>query len=597
MGDRAMKRIDPVIMEVVRHGFIALADEMRINLMRSSYNPIIYEVLDFSVGVFDAKGDMIAQSAGLPIFLGDLGAAVKTVIQDVGTRDIQPGDIYLINDTYTTGVHLNDMTAIAPVFHDGRLVGFAVSRAHWLDVGGKSPGGAADTTDIFQEGLRLRSVRLVEAGEMNRSVLQIIRDNVRWPEAQIGDLRAQIAACRTGETRFLELVERFGEEALLDVVAAIFRQGEEAGRRAIRAMPDGTWCAEARLDGDGVGSGPLVVKAAVTISGDEMTVDLTGSAGQTLGPVNCGLSATVAACRTALKCLTNPMSPVNEGDFVPLKVVVPRDSIFNVRPPGAAFLDGPTVILLIDVVLKALASDLADAVPAAHYGDMAGFMIYGTDGASGRQFIHQEPEGGGWGAWAGHDGENVLIFIADGDTRNVPVEVIESKYPLRVERYQLREDSGGPGKWRGGLGHYRDYRVLSDEAFMTAIMERSVCPPWGLAGGSAAAHDLVVVNPGRPDETIVMKATAYRLRHGDVCSVRTGGGGGYGNPFERDPAAVRDDVVRGLVTLEAARLDYGVVIDPATFLVDEAATRFSRNQGRGKDGSVAGEPPAIVPGV
>lgn len=570
------RRVDPIVMEIVRHGFIAIAEEMKTNLMRTAYNPIIYEVLDFSVGVFDRDGNMIAQAAGLPIFLGDLGTAVKQVAIDVGPENMKPGDIYLINDPYTAGVHLNDVTAIGPVFAGRRLVGFTVSRAHWLDTGGKSPGGAADATDIFQEGLRLRSVRLYDQGRLDRSVMQIIRDNVRWSEAQLGDLRAQVAAAKTGEERFLELVRRFGARTLLDVVAEILAKGEEATRRAIAAMPDGVYEAEGFLDNDCVGSGPLRVRAKVTISGDQMTIDLSGSEKQTRGPMNTGLSASISACRTAFKCVTDPLSPVNEGNFVPLKVLVPEDSIFNVKYPGASFLDGPGQILLIDVVLKALGQALGEVVPAAHYGDMAGFMIYGRDPATGREFIQQEPEGGGWGAWSGGDGENMLVFIADGDTRNIPCEVIEAKYPLRLERYELRRDSGGPGQWRGGLGACRDYRVLTGEAFMTAIMEREVCPPWGAAGGLAGAHDVVMVNPGTAAERRMMKTTGYRLAEGDLCSVRTGGGGGYGDPLERDPEAVRLDVVRGLVSLEAASRDYGVVLDPGSLEIDQEATRRLR---------------------
>ncbi|RJQ10357.1 MAG: hydantoinase B/oxoprolinase family protein [Bacillota bacterium] len=574
-----MKRVDPVTLEVLRHGFIAAANEMRINLMRTSYNPIIYEVLDFSVGVFDARGNMIAQAAGLPIFLGNLGAAIKTVIADVGLAEIKPGDVYMINDTYTTGSHVNDVTVISPVYADGELVGFTASRAHWLDIGGKSPGGSHDCTDIFQEGLRLRSVRLYEEGKVNRSILQIIKDNVRWPEAHMGDLRAQIAAARTGEQRFLELVERFGRETVLEAVAEMLRQGEESVRQAIARMPDGTYLAEGYLDNDGVGTEPLYIKATVTISGDEMTVDLTGSSEQTLGPLNCGLAASVSGCRVALKCATDPLSPVNEGNFAPLKLIVPSNSMFNVKPPGPAFLYGISLIVLIDVVLKALAPALGDAVPAAHYGDMAGFMIYGVDPATGRQFIQQEPEGGGWGAFPDRDGENVMIFIADGDTRNIPAEVIESKFPLRLERYSLREDSGGPGKFRGGLGHYRDYRLLADEGFMTCIMDRSYCRPWGMSGGKEGAHDLVVVNPGTAGEKTVMKYTGYRLKKGDVCSVRTGGGGGYGDPLERDPEMVRMDVIRELVTLESARRHYGVVLDPDTSAIDWQATAELRRRG------------------
>ncbi len=579
MADRTRSKratVDPITLEVLRHGFVAASNEMRINLMRTSYNPIIYEVLDFSVGVFDSKGDMIAQAAGLPIFLGNLGAAVKTIIGDVGRETIRTGDVYMINDTYTTGSHLNDVTVVSPVFAGGTLMGFTASRAHWLDMGGKSPGGSSDTTDVFQEGLRLRSIQLYKEGVVNRSVMQILHDNVRWPEAHMGDLRAQIAAARTGEARFLELITRFGKDTVQAFIDELLRQGEEAVRQAIAKMPDGVYEADGYLDNDGVGSEHIHIKAKVVISGDEMTVDLSGSSDQCGGPLNCGYAASVAGCRVALKCVTDPLSPVNEGNFAPLKVIAPPGSMFNVQPPGSAFLYGVSLNVLIDVILKALEPALVGSIPAAHYGDMDGFMIYGKNPETGRDFIQQEPEGGGWGAFPDRDGENVMIFISDGDTRNVPVEVVESKFPLRIERYELRQDSGGPGKFRGGLGHYRDYRVLADEAYTTAIMDREFCPPWGLRGGKAAASDYVLINPGAKDEKKIMKITGYRLKKGDLVSVRSGGGGGYGDPFERDPEMVRLDVVRELVSMEAAREQYGVVLDKRTLAVDEAATRRLR---------------------
>lgn len=563
--------VDPVLLEVIRNGFVAAADEMRINLMRTSYNPIIYEVLDFSVGLFDSCGDMIAQAAGLPVFLGNLGAAVKTVIADAGP-DFRPGDLYLINDMYTTGTHSNDVTVVSPMFGEGCLAGFAVSRAHWLDVGGKDPGGSCDCTDIFGEGLRLRSVALYRAGRRNESVWRILRDNVRNPDSQLGDLRAQVAAGRTGEARFSEIVSRFGLNTVLAANAELKRQGELRTRQALALIPDGVYRHEAYLDNDVVTDEPCRVCAAVTINGDSIHIDLTGCSGQRTGPVNCSYPATVSACRVVLKAITDPFGPVNEGCFEPLEVYVPEDSMFNAHPPAAGFVNGITDILLCDVILTALASAIPDRIPAAHYGDMAGFMIYGHNPSG--MWIQQEPEGGGWGACPHRDGEPVLIFIADGDTRNVPCEVIENRYPLRMERYELRSDSGGPGRYRGGLGHHRDYRLLAD-GFMSGIMGRSVCPPWGLFGGQSAQHGVFVHNPG-PDEKHLMTITAYPLTCGDVVSVRTGGGGGYGDPLDRGVQEVAADVRAGYVTAKQAQDSYGVVIGPDGD-VDANATAAERS--------------------
>lgn len=577
-----MPTVNPITLEIIRNGFVAAADEMKINLMRTSYNPIIYEVLDFSVGIFDRNGDIISQASGLPIFLGNLGEAIKTIIKDLGYDNVKPGDLYLINDTYTTGTHLNDMTAVSPVFtSDGRLIGFTASRAHWLDVGSKDPGGwSSDTTEIYQEGLRLRSVKLYEAGKVNDSVMRIIRDNVRMADSLMGDLRAQIAAGRTGERRFLEIVNRFGWETVEAAIDEMLRQGELSARQAIQRMKDGVYTAEAFLDDDGVALQDLKVKVTVKIEGDRMIIDLAGSNEQCVGPYNCGWAAAVSACRVALKALTSPFEPVNEGHFRPMEVVLPDNCLFNAQLPAPAGIYGIPLMTLCDVIFKAMSPAMPEQIPAAHYCDVCAVFIFGTDPNTGKPYLHVEPEGGGWGACPHQDGENVLIAIADGDTRNVPVEVIESRYPLRMERYELRQDSGGPGRWRGGLGHYRDYRVLGHNPRITTTQERSKCPPWGINGGKPGAYNTLVVNPDTDKAVVIQKSTAYPLHDGDVISIRTGGGGGYGDPLDREPERVKQDVARGYVSLRSALEDYGVVLDEATLEIDHVATAERRKRSR-----------------
>ncbi|MEW6663059.1 MAG: hydantoinase B/oxoprolinase family protein [Bacillota bacterium] len=573
-----MANINPITLEIIRNGFVAAADEMKINLMRTSYNPIIYEVLDFSIGIFDRNGDIISQASGLPIFLGNLGEAIKTVIRDTGMENFEPGDLFLINDTYTTGTHLNDMTAISPVFlDDGYLMGFTASRAHWLDMGGKDPGGwSSDTTEIYQEGLRLRSIPLYKGGKLNTGVMQIIKDNVRMAESLMGDLRAQIAAGRTGERRFQEIVKKFGRETVEAAITEMLRQGELAARQAIQKMKDGVYTAEAFLDDDGVAVQNPKVKVTVTVDGDRMVIDLTGSAEQCVGPINCGLAAAISACRVAFKALTSPFEHVNEGHFKPMEVVVPDNCMFNAKLPAPSGVYGLPLMTLCDVIFKALAPALPAQVPAAHYADVCAVFIFGTDPRTGKPYLQVEPEGGGWGACPHRDGENVLIAIADGDTRNIPVEVIESRYPLRIERYELRQDSGGPGRYRGGLGHYRDYRVLGHNPRITTTQERSKCPPWGLNGGKEAAFNTLIINPGTDKEKVIQKATTFQLYDGDLISIRTGGGGGYGNPLNREPERVRQDVVSGYVSLKSAYEDYGVVLDPETLAIDMEATAERR---------------------
>ena len=541
--------VDPVTLEVIRQAFVAAADEMKINLTRTSYNPIIYEVLDFSVGLFDREGRMVSQAAGLPVFLGNLGEAVRVVLADA-SEEISPGDAYLINDTYTTGTHLNDVTLVTPVFiGSDELFGFTASRAHWLDVGARDPGGwLSDTTEIYQEGIRLRSVRLYERGEPNRSIMQILRDNVRYNDSVMGDLRAQIAAGRTGEGRFNAIIERWGSETVDKAIAQIHAHGERVTRGEIEKIPDGVYEAEGHLDDDGVEIDKPKIKVTVTVDGGDMTIDLHGSAEQCVGPVNCGLAGTISACRVALKAIAAPMSEVSEGSFAPLKVVVPDNCMLNAKEPAPSGVYGFPLITLIDTVWKALAEAIPDRIPAGHFADLGTLFLFGTEPDSGKPYLHAEPQGGGWGAGSHGDGESMLVCIADGDTRNVPVEIIESKYPLRVLRYCLRPDSGGNGRYRGGLGQYRDYLILDPTARMTSTTERTTCPPWGLLHGHDGKTGEVVINPGTPQEEHIKKVSGRRLKAGDVISSRTGGGGGWGNPAERDPELIERDRKRGYVT-------------------------------------------------
>ena len=529
---------------------------------------------------------MISQTSGLPIFLGNLGEAVRTLKHDVGEEKLRPGDVYLTNDSYAAGSHLNDVNVMRPVFLGLELIGFAVSRAHWIDVGGRDPGGwFSDTTEIYQEGIRLRSIQLYDAGRPVESMFRLLRDNVRYAESIMGDLRAQLAACRTGEERFLEIVSRLGRDTVMAAIAEIHRQDELIAREAIAAIPDGAYHADAFMDDDGVAVERPKVSVSVAIAGNSMTVDLAGSAPQVRGPINLGLPGTISACRVALKCLTAPLSPVSEGAFRPLRVIVPDDCMFNAKPPAPCAV-WIISITLIDTIFKALEPALPDRVPAGQYGDVAAIFIFGNDPRNGQPYLIVEPEGGGWGAFRGRDGENVLIAIADGDTRNIPVEIVEAKYPLRIERYAIREDSGGPGRFRGGLGHYHDFRVLDHDAAITATMERSACPPWGLAGGGAGATNVLVVHPGGADERAYQKTSALPLGPDQVISVRTGGGGGHGSPFDRDSEAVRRDILDGYVTREAAFRDYGIVLTAETLEIDAEATKARRIQvarGEGRD--------------
>jgi N-methylhydantoinase B len=554
-------RADPITTEIIRNAFVSCAQDMNATLIRSSYTPIIYEGKDCSVAILDEHGDVLGQSLGLPLFLGNLEICVKLATDMFGWETFKPGDVFYMNDSYMTGTHLNDATIFGPIFWHERLVGFSATRAHWLDVGGKDPGGPMDSREIFQEGMRWAPTRIYDGGEPREDIIDLLRRNGRFGYSLVGDMNAQVAACRTGEARFHAILDRFGYETYLEARDEIYRQSEELERSAVAAIPDGTYHAEGFLDDDGLGHGPIPVHVRVDVDGDHMTIDLDGSAPMAEGPVNCGFAQTVSACRVAFKLLINPERPVDGGTFKTLDVKAPEGSIFDAREPAACQWYFSSLGLLIDLVVTALAPVLSDQVAAAHFGDSMVLFLAGKDPRRGdQQFLHVMPHAGGWGGFEGGDGEDGLINNVNGGFKDYPVEVFEVKYPALIRGYGFRPDTGGPGRFRGGCGLYRRFEV-EPEAFLYLWFERSRTPGWGLFGGGDAVGPDVVVNPGREDERHMLKTNAHVLATGSVVELRTGGGGGFGNPRERDPERVRADVLDGYVSAEAAHRDYGVEID------------------------------------
>jgi N-methylhydantoinase B len=549
--------VNPVEREVLRYALIAAADEMRITLMRAAYNPVIYEIGDVSCGVFDARCRMVAQADGVPLFLGNLSAAVRTVVEEVGADELRPGDLYLINDPYTTGPHLNDVTAVAPVFDErNNLLALTAARAHWVDIGGKDPVGSTDSTDIRQEGLLLRSVKLYDQGRLNEGVRRMIEHNVRYPRNMLGDLQATVAASRTGSDRVRTVVARYGRDRVEAAIDDILAQGERRSRAAIAGMRDGVYRASSCLDDDGLGNGPIPIHVCVIVRGDGVAIDLEGTSGGVAGPVNIGAPHALAACRIALKAVTSPDLPATDADFTPLTLALPEDCILNAVHPAPTFLGVMPLIVLIDLVFRALAHAVPNSVPAGHYGDVAGFIFSGVDPRSDAAYVHLEPEVGGWGATADADGENAMINLVSGSTQNVPAEVIETRFPIRLEQYALRPDSGGPGRRRGGVGIIREYRLVGHAAEMSCFMDRSACPPWGLLGGGPGARSRVVVQHGDGD-TAWRKATRIKVEQEGLVRIETGGGGGWGDPRDREPELIHRDLMDGYVTAGGARRDYG----------------------------------------
>ena len=567
--------VDPVTLEIIRNLLIAILDEGELNLERTAFSRIIYEVKDYCVGLLDQHGCIIAQSrGGVPTFMADLGEPVCDGIRIYGEDGFEPGDVLLMNYAAVCGQHLNNMVLYVPVHWEGKLVGFSAIRAHWTDVGGRVPGStASDTTEIYQEGIQFRSVKVYKRGEPDDEILRIIRHNIRFPELSFGDMAAQIGACKLISARFVEMIRKYGSETVQSSIRRIWDQSEAYARRQISLVPDGRYEAESFLDDDGVEMNEtLPIKVAVNIKGDELTVDFTGTTGQRRGPMNSGRSGGLAAARVAFKSAFVPRLPPNEGTFRPLKVILPEGTLISAVDNAALSRWNIVLKTVIDTIYLALSQVIPDRVPAGHHGAQGTYTIFGHEKTTGRRFATQDSALGGWGARPGADGFSPLKTTTHGDTRNVPVEVQEIFYPVLPERYEFRPDTAGGGEFRGGLGLRLVYRVLQD-CYMHFAFERVKCPPWGLFGGKPAKTGGVLIHrPGKAEPEFHLKTTSMWLETGTRVELLSAGGGGRGHPALRPAERVLEDVRQGYVTVEGARRDYGVVIDAAAIAVDVQAT-------------------------
>ncbi len=570
-----MKKADPISTEIIRNAFISIAQDMNAVLIRSAYTPVIYEGKDCVVALLDEKGEVLGQSSGLPLFLGNLQVCVQETAKKYGWDYFKEGDIFFVNDSFFTGTHLNDITIFAPIFWNGNLAGFSASRAHWLDVGGKDPGGSMDSTNIYQEGFRWPVTRLYENNEPRKEIIEFLRINGRFGYSLIGDMNAQIAAGKTGEKRFQGILDRFGIDLVRSARDEIFRQSEELEREAVRKIKNGTYHADGFLDDDGLGSDPVKINMKVIVEDEKITIDLDGSANQTQGPVNCGFAQTISACRVAFKLLINPKRPVDGGTFKTLDVTAPQGSIFKAEEPAACQWYFSSLGLLIDAFVKALSTSTKELSAAAHYGDSMVIFIGGVDPRNNFPFLSVEPTCGGWGGFEGSDGADALINNVNGGFKDLPIEVFESKYPVSIFNYGFRENSGGLGKFRGGLGLYREYTINTD-GFVSLWFERSVTPAWGLFGGKDGLPPNVNIKIPNEEEKNLLKANGLQIKKGAVLTTYTGGGGGFEEPLERDPEDILKDVKNRYVTIENAKDDYKVSITP-DLEIDRNATEKLRN--------------------
>ena len=575
-----MQKLNPVTLEVVRNALPAIANEMAADLHRTSYNMMIYEVRDFCTALVQPDGALVSQNVGgVSHFVADLGVIIEDGMAQYGRDGFAPEDVLITNHQRVAGQHLNNVVIYMPYFFKGELLMFSMVRAHWIDIGGMSTGfgGGSAVPDPWMEGLQLDQLKVYEAGKPNQTLLKIMRDNIRFPDSSLGDMRSQIAACRLALRRLDELFHKFGRDTMLDAIKQIFAETEQRCRAIVATIPDGVYEASATYD---VPSGGLhlPIHAKVTVDHGHMTIDLSGCAPEQKLSIN---ARSHAAALVAYKNLTAPLEPVNEGSFAACKVVIPEGNIMMARyPAGMANWSGmiPTVV---DTILTALADAIPERIPAAHHGLLGGSVVFfGNNPKTGKRFVVQSLEGGGWGGRPHEDGESGSVSICQGDVRNGTLEGIELKTPVLIEERVLRRDSGGAGKFRGGLGIDLRVRNLVEGRWNLGGKSRESSPPWGIHRGKPSDGACYLLKT--PAENAFAEKNAYRhpVPADSEVIVRTGGGGGWGDPLDRDPDAVRWDVIEGFVSREHALADYAVVLDAKTLAVDVEATKRERAQRR-----------------
>ncbi|HWN40053.1 MAG TPA: hydantoinase B/oxoprolinase family protein, partial [Gammaproteobacteria bacterium] len=558
----------------------AISDEMSVDLQRTSYNMMIYEVRDYCTALLDVDGSLISQNiGGVSHFVADLGVVVKDAVTRYGRNGFAPGDVLLHNHQATAGQHLNNVVVYSPVFYRGELVAFAMVRAHWVDVGGLSTGfGAGNRAyDPWSEGLQFNQLKIYEGGVVDKKLLAFIRDNIRFPDNAMGDMRSQLAACRLGERRFVELLDRYGKDVVQASIRQFYAETEQKCRAAVAAIPDGVYEAESYIDWRGKG---YDIKVKVIVSGSDMTIDLSGCSPEREGGAN---SRTFAGAYIAYKALTTPLEPLNEGAFSALKVIIPEGNMMMARFP--AFMAGWSMPLptVVDTILLALAEAVPDRIPAAHSGSLGAALAFsGRDRVHNRDFVLMSIESGGWGGRRDADGADVSMSVCQGDVRNAPIENLELKGPVIVEERALRPDSGGAGQFRGGLGVRTRIRSLGDGRINVQGGDggRLTCPPWGLVGGGAGAVATTLVKAPGDTEFHVPKSQPLTWPAGTEVLYMTAGGGGWGDPLERDPERVLRDVREEYISEAHAQERYGVVLAAARTAVDAPATVAMRRQMR-----------------
>ncbi len=575
--------LNPITLEVVCESLIAIVREMRATIIRASYSSVIYEFDDFSCALFGPDGELVAQSWDHPGHVLPLPWGVRCALEDFA-GDLHPGDAILLNDPYRGGTHLNDVTLLCPLFDDaGNMLIFPAVRAHWVDVGGMVPGSYSGlSTNVYQEGVRIPPIKIIERGIVNRSAMTLLMANMRVPEEREGDLHASLGACKVAERRIRALLAKYGGDTVRQTVKTNLDRTERRLRQRIAALPDGDYFAEDYLEFYNAGKlDPVLARLRLTVAGDQLIADFAGTNPQVPGVVNCSLAVAGAGVFVAVKATLDPGGAVNEGAFRPLTLKAPEGSIFNVRSDAPAGAHGEVRKRGVSLAMAALAQIIPDKVSGDLCGSSFPNSIGGWNHRRGRQYVYYESPAGGNGGFVDGDGPSAFVNIDFGNLPSVQnVESIESEMPLLVEGCSLREDGGGEGCRRGGVGMIRRVRLLDAEASYSVLSDRAVIPPFGVLGAGSGMPYHLSVESDRGCATFDTpgKITGFPLQRDDVVVMRSSGGGGYGDPLERPPEAVRQDVLTGYVSPERARAGYGVVLTEHG--IDAAETQVLREQMR-----------------
>jgi N-methylhydantoinase B len=576
--------LDPILFAVVRNALASAAREMYSTFKRTAMLPILYEYNDFGMSLYDDRLNLLADAPGLPIFLGSLDICIERSLEEIGGREaLRPGDVLFNNHPFLTGGQPPDAALMKPIFHSDRLIGFAALRAHMGDLGAKNA-YPVDSTELFQEGTLFPAIKLYDEGRLNDAIVRVIGANSRFPTETVGNVLAAAGALKPCAEKVVSIVDKYGLDTYYAVVDEVIDQGERATRAAIEQIPDGVYVCEDYMDDDGVVPGPVRLEVKVTVRGSDIEIDLSNCAGTQVGPINCPWPYTLTSCRFALKCITTPDLPANGGESLPLRVIAPVGSIFNPVPPAPTFLGGGPSLRLVDMIVRALAPALPDRIPADNAGDLVMIIAYVEDPETRRLSFFFDAGALGHGATQYEDGMNGLIHPIEAGCESLPTEVLESRMPVRKTRFGFITDSGGPGRRRGGLAAEAEFEFLSTGSAVVWAEKAVASTVLGADGGaSPPERNSIVVYPETDRELRLGKRAELALRPGDRIIARPSGGGGHGDPLDREPELVVWDVKNGYVSREQADSAYGVILD-ASGTVDVSATaamRATRQEHRG----------------